>query len=137
MVWRAVAKPFNRWHNLLGAISGPRTFKDAWARESPVGGALNGGGVVASFVLREFARSSTCGGVTWCRDLWACVVEVSRGGRSSCEKFRNSPVGRPVRVGSRGVGVGDRSAARLSETKTAVATRKISSWCVPRQMAVM
>ena len=42
MVWGAPVKPFKRWHNLLGVISGPPTFKVAWARESPVGGALKG-----------------------------------------------------------------------------------------------
>ena len=63
-MWVAVVKPFKRWHNLLGVISGPPTFKDAWASESPVGGALNGGGVVASLVSGVLARSSTCGGVT-------------------------------------------------------------------------
>ena len=94
MVWGAVVKPFKRWHNLLAGISGPPTFKAAWARESPVGGALKGGGVFG-----VLARSSTCGGVTWCRDLWACLAVVSRGGWRSVEKFWNSRVGYPVQHG--------------------------------------
>ena len=44
IVWGAVVNPFRRWHNLLGVISGPPTFRDAWERASPVGGALNRGG---------------------------------------------------------------------------------------------
>ena len=59
MVWGAVVKPFKRWHNLLGVISAPRTFKDVWARESPVGGALREGGVVGSLVSGVLVRSST------------------------------------------------------------------------------
>ena len=47
VVWGAVAKPFNRWHNLLGVISGPPTFKDAWARVSPVGSAVKGGALLS------------------------------------------------------------------------------------------
>ena len=78
IVWGAVVNPFRRWHNLLGVISGPPTFRDAWERASPVGGALNrgGGGSLCGF---GGAEDGGAGMKAW-RQSYQTGVQVWIGG---------------------------------------------------------